>query len=293
MPEGPEVHTVADVLHAELSGRWIIAVDILPTARYADGIPGDRLYQVPLLVQGVVARGKRILFHLDDDHGNHPILISFLAMTGHWTIMPVTEDSDLTAWCPVPITHHAKIRLTIASAIANLWCWECYLYYSEPRPFGYLYLASDMATVNHKLRNVGPDLIADDVTLDQWLAVVTRPRLSRMPICRFLLAQRYFSSIGNYAKCDVMYVVRLHPERTLGSLSAEDRVNLYTASTQILKESYACGGLTIQDYWDPYGRKGNYQSRVYERAQDDLGNPVVKTKFSDGRTTHWVPQLQT
>ena len=61
-----------------------------------------------------------------------------------------------------------------------------------------------------------------------------------------------------------------------------------------MKESFESGGATIRTYKDFNGESGEYGNRfiVYNQKQDPLGNPVIKEKTKDGRTTHWVPAVQ-
>ena len=53
-------------------------------------------------------------------------------------------------------------------------------------------------------------------------------------------------------------------------------------------------GATIKSYADFYGDVGTATDRflVYGKKFDPNGNPVVREKTADGRTTHWVPKVQ-
>ena len=54
------------------------------------------------------------------------------------------------------------------------------------------------------------------------------------------------------------------------------------------------GGATIKSFYGADGSKGTYSSRflVYNQKVDPYNNNVIKTATPDGRTTHWVPEVQ-
>ena len=62
----------------------------------------------------------------------------------------------------------------------------------------------------------------------------------------------------------------------------------------VIRVSYKHGGATIKSFYGADGSEGSYSSRflVYNQQKDPYDNAVVKTKTPDGRTTHWVPEVQ-
>ena len=62
----------------------------------------------------------------------------------------------------------------------------------------------------------------------------------------------------------------------------------------MLRESFRSGGATIRTYENFDGSLGQYTQKflVYNQKKDPIGNVVIKEKTSDGRTTHWVPEIQ-
>jgi formamidopyrimidine-DNA glycosylase len=169
---------------------------------------------------------------------------------------------------------------------------EFNLYYDDSRHFGLLDVVNTTAGLQKLLKEVGPDLLQDSISVQQYYEVLSRKRLSGKTIMSFLLEQKYFSGVGNYLRSEILYACRLDPRRTLGTLTQNDIISLYTNTMNTLQESLKFGGLTIATYWDPDGRKGLYTVRVYGKDKDPLGNPVEQIKDEHDRTVHWVPKLQ-
>jgi formamidopyrimidine-DNA glycosylase len=168
---------------------------------------------------------------------------------------------------------------------------EHQLYYDDSRHFGTLNIIRTQDEYASLFKDVGPDLLRDNITIEQYTSVITRSNISRKTIMWFLLEQKYFSGVGNYLRSEIMYVARLNPTKTLGSLTKNDIISLYVSTLQILQESLKSGGLTLSTYWDPDGNVGKYQVRVYGRDQDSVGNQVQQIREA-GRTVHWVPNIQ-
>ena len=63
---------------------------------------------------------------------------------------------------------------------------------------------------------------------------------------------------------------------------------------KIIKDSYNQGGASRRDYKKVNGDEGvfQYNFKVYAQKEDPLGNKVIREKTKDGRTTHWVPEIQ-
>ena len=66
------------------------------------------------------------------------------------------------------------------------------------------------------------------------------------------------------------------------------------ATRSVLVSSFDSGGATIQSYRNFYGEAGDASQKfaVYGRKNDPQGRGVIKEQTKDGRTTHWVPEVQ-
>ena len=59
-----------------------------------------------------------------------------------------------------------------------------------------------------------------------------------------------------------------------------------------MNESYLSKGATISTYYNIDEKKGVFKFKVYGKEKDDLGNIIIKEKTDDGRTSHWVKEIQ-
>ena len=165
------------------------------------------------------------------------------------------------------------------------------IYFSDSRHFAIFEIVLSAADLATRLSQLGPDLLQEDLSREQFLAIARNRRITRKEICDFLIDQKRISGIGNYLRAEILYRARIKPSRTLGELSDEelDRIRIVAMAT--IREAYQYNGLTIKSYWDLNGDKGMFPVLVYGKSHDPHGNPVVMTKTKD-RYIHWVPAVQ-
>ena len=93
---------------------------------------------------------------------------------------------------------------------------------------------------------------------------------------------------------EALYIAKISPHRFVHELNDEELKRLYDASLWVIKASYDARGATIRDYVMPDGTKGDFKFKfkVYSQRKDPLGHSVIKEATADGRTTHWVAEVQ-
>lgn len=272
MPEGPECRAIALSLWTDLRGRSLVEFTYNPAkinrihqkdvAKYE---PFKRM--LPRKVVAMSAKGKKIVFWFEGE----VFLVSSLGMTGGWI------------WSPKDHSH-----------LSLKWDDGRRLYYNDARMFGSLVICFGRAELTAYFADIGPCLLSerDRVTPEAWRTALTNPRLGNKEVGSFLLDQKRFSGIGNYLKCEILYRARVSPYRVLSSLKEEEIERLRVAALTTIEESFHAGGYTMQDYLDPYGRKGEFKCQVYGRDRDPEGRKVEQIELKDHRTTYWVPEVQ-
>lgn len=279
MPEGAEVRRVADALHEKISGKWIRTIKVNDRSRYfkIGGIEGMFNISFPIFISCINAKGKKIIFECLGKSKESPkiFLVSSLAMTGRWQY----HEGE-----------HSGIELELADKKDSKSNFSTF--FDDQRHFGALHICFSKDELNIVLGAVGPDLLSEDISFEQYNEVVSNKRLALKQVCGFLLEQKYFSGVGNWVRAEVLYEARISPHRTLGSLSEEEKYLLYYYSIKILRNAYEVHGLTISNYIDPEGELGTYDVKVYGKDKDPLGNEVVREVLDDKRTIHWVPKIQ-
>lgn len=319
MPEGPEVRSITDKLSERITGMVLTGLSWDQSSKYSEGLPRyDQLRSIlPMTVAGVTCKGKQIFFHLAKEYlidgrpyTHRVYLNSTLGMEGKWSWSPGNHSNF---WLTLGTRRETVPRLAKESRRdstelsrsddrrspefntdlrpVDLIVVGQTVYFDDSRHFGNLTLMSEQ-DYREKLGKIGPDLLAEDISLEQWTREFRSSRRSGMQICDFLMKQEYFSGIGNYLKAEILYRSKIRPDRTLWEIHDDEMVTILQQSMATIRESYSYKGLTVRSYWDPDGEKGTFPRQIYEKEIDPLGHRVIKSQFKDGRTTHWVPEVQ-
>lgn len=268
MPEGPEVRIMADGLENCLRYTNIKNIRVTPASKYHRlGLKNLPRLQYPLYVYKVTSKGKKIIIDCGD-----VTLVSALGMEGKWR-----KEGGKHAGLIIEYDYDGDDRC---------------LYFHDSRHFGNFDICMNDTEFNHTMKDVGPDLLSDDVSLSEYRNKILQKNLKNKEVCWFMMEQKYFSGIGNYLMAEILYECRIMPNRLIKDLSDDDIENMWDASIRIIRESYKYGGLTISTYSDIDGNSGVYDHKVYGKKYDPYGNPVKTSTFSNGRTSHYVPALQ-
>lgn len=292
MPEGPEIRVITEWLIKVLEGRYFRSVFYNEKSKYRnDGIKNHDLLHsyLPSRISNISCKGKLIVISLECGL----YITSQLGTEGKWSTQSFNH-SDL--W--IEYGDYSGIFF-----ITNT------LYFDDSRHQGHfnIYMSYE-ELLNDKLKNFGIDLLAlsigslnyyvnpnisYDDAYNKWYYELKNPRISKKQIWDFLLNdQKRFCGIGNYLQSEILYASGIKHERSLDSLSDQDISNLFYYAVNIMYESYQSRGLTIKSYWDPEGKPGTFQKKVYKQEYDPYGRKVHSIKLKGGRTGYWVPEAQ-
>jgi len=280
MPEGPEVKNVTDTLLRILLGKHVYSCDVIkPDDKLNNSNISTFKLWLPAKIVDVTCKGKLIYIHLLARNGVVVYLHSHLRMTG--------------SWIPT-MTKYSRFKLNICRLMntskIKIYVREFMLYFNDSRKFGVVeFMLHDRYI--ESMNKIGPDLLSGNVKCQEYKEQLEKSTRKKMFLYKFLLEQKYFSGIGNYLKSEIMYRSRLHPKRTLGSLTDYDKQFLFNNVIETIREAYLLKGLTIKDYIDPDGNYGRFVCEVYNRTHDPNGYEVIKEKMGQ-RGTYYVPQLQ-
>lgn len=282
MPERAEIAIMSDCLASKLNGKLCKQIVIMSkyTSGYENGlysssklnyIQGDgyKLLEVDTNLTRVTSRGKKIIFHFDKEKYEPFRFVSGCGLNGHWSL----TQSDYTA---IILVFEGIMAFYEESGIGGNFSVCLY-----PSP-----------EYEHIFKDVGPDLMTDEVTPQIYYDIIKRKRISHMKICDFMMEQKYMSGIGNYLRAEILYKCRISPHRQLSSLTDTDIYNLYQFSKLTIFKTYRSNGLTIQSYVDPNGLIGTYSCFCYGRKTDSEGNEIITEKDNQKRKIHWCPNVQ-
>lgn len=277
MPEGAEVRHMSNCLNEVLNGKMCSHVLIFPRSRYFNkefhrSCPleykqanGYKYVECGLKLNSVSSKGKKIIFDL-----GHIRFISSCLLHGHWS------------W---ELEEYTSIGLIFGDKIA---------FYSDMANEGYFSICQYPGPdYTHILKDVGPDLLTDEVTYEVYYAAIRNPRIKNKEICDFMMEQQRIAGIGNIYRADILFTCRIHPRRTLDNISDQEVYYLFYYSKVILFTALNSKGTTIQSYRDPNGNVGGYKPVCYGREITDEGYSIIKTeKDKNDRTIYFCPMLQ-
>ncbi len=264
MPEGDTVWLHAQRLNRVLAGHRLVSSDFRVPALATTNLAGSEVLEV-------VSRGKHLLVRLRTPERGDWTLRSHLRMDGTWRTFSPGER-----WSGRP-AHTIRVVLTTDRSVAvGFHLHEIALVPRDEEP----------SLVGH----LGPDLLGDD-----WDADEAVRRLSAKPdrqIAVALLDQRNLAGIGNFYKCEVLFLRGVSPWTPVGE--AGDLRRMVDLSHRLL--------FANRDRWDQVttgDRRRGRNSYVFERVGEPCrrcGTLVHQARqggdVTEDRVTYWCPFCQ-
>ena len=248
MPEGPEVRKYFQYIYPILNNKTILNLEILSGKYINKGIPNiDKVKNKA--IQEVLLKGKSIFVRCEDD-----ITLVFVhGMTGCYS-----TNADI----------HSRISLYLNNST---------LYYNDPRNFGTLTIYTTQKDFAKAWDSLGPDILNTEVTYEEFYSrLLTKPK-SKLSLA--LLDQKLIAGIGNYLRCDILWYTKIHYERTISSLTEDEKVSLYDASFNIIRYHADLPHSLIMIPKNEFF--------VYMQESDIFGNKVKRIELNS-RTVHYV-----
>jgi DNA-formamidopyrimidine glycosylase len=296
MPEGPELRRSADELTKTLTGNFIVNAFVGKVGRYVKAAPvgfedfvNDIREMGGCEVQEVNVKGKfmwwRVVFY-DPGHMFKTKtwwIHCTYGMSGQWS----NDETNHTAFgiyfneTGSPVDEEGNFVQPKA------------LYFNDSRHYGTLKFVKDRDQHYKKLESLGPDMLSDPPDLDTFKERFMGK--GHLTIAEALMNQSIVSGVGNYIKAEALYLAEISPHRLVRDmLPHSDYRRLREQIINVMRASYVNAGATFRSYRNPDGSEGDAQRRfvVYGHKTDPNGLPVVKEQTKDGRTTHWVPAIQ-
>jgi formamidopyrimidine-DNA glycosylase len=266
MPELPEIASRAREMDKELKGKTIKKIEVLQPKclnvskkKFASALEGARIL-------GTTYHGKWLFTETTKGH-----LLINMGMGGE--LLLVDSKKMPEKW---RVAFHFRGGTTLS---ANFW-WFGHTHYAAPNALG-------RHTMSAKL---GPNAI--DVTLPELREMLGKRRGA---VKSFLLNQERIAGIGNAYIHDILFLARLHPLRTIDSLSDDEIGALWNGIQKGLKPSLRKRGAFYER--DLYGKKGGFKFKDiligYREGQPcpTCGEKIVKIRT--GSTSGFIcPKCQ-
>lgn len=228
MPEGPEVRKYADALQAALAGKRIAMLTARTRAAraYLEERGTDL---VGRQVERVYSHGKNLIGEIEGGFWFY----SHLMMWGRWQVTPDSAG--------VPPDRRERARIVAEDGTAAI------LYSAPVFEVG----MGDPGEANPYLRTLGPDALPYPKTGPFAAACfqerLTRPENWERAVGAVLLDQTVVAGLGNYLRCDILWLCRLSPFRPVASLTGEDLALLYRTIPETAARTYQTGATAPEE----------------------------------------------
>ena len=276
MPEGPEVNVIKDGLNNVIKNKLIISIDLPEGSKFLKKNPdgyNDFKANLPLKCLEVKSKGKLIYFVFEKGW----YLICRLLMSGGWFLEKASKHNHFEMT-------YKKNETTNSNSI----------WFVDPRHFGTLKFTKEKSVLDDILNDIGPDLLNNNISGEDYLKTMKNSKNGKKKIAVVLMDQSVFSGVGNYLKSEILYQAKVSPHAIINNIPDDKILEIFQITLDKIKLSYKSGGASVRDYSDIKGKEGTFSFTfsVYKKKKDPLGNKIVMEKTKDGRTTHWVPELQ-
>ena len=263
--ELPELTILARQMMKEIAKRRICEVEVanpkclnVPLEQFQKTIIGKT-------VSSIEGRGKWLFIKLDADY-----LLLFNPGMGADVIHFKPEDR-------LPDKYQIKFTLDDETGFTIRVWWFCYLHLIRADELG-----------EHKLvAKLGMTPLDNEFTFGYFKQLLNNKRGN---IKTFLLDQKNVSGIGNVYIQDILFNAKLHPMRTVSSLTDTEIEALYKSVRWVMNESIELGGLAYEK--DFYGNKGGYGKGQFKIAyKPGEPCPVCQTtiqKIKTGSTSSFI-----
>jgi endonuclease-8 len=276
MPEGPECHVIAWRLGEYCKGQRILSVAVhggryrKPNELTNSNIDAFNATLGPTgsAVVRVEAHGKLVYAVLDNGYA----MLSTMGLSGSWVASRGT---------------HCDVSLRLRDQHGT----EKTIWFRDQLHYGTIKFVTE-EELNRKLERLGPDVLRGEsggCTLEWWQKLCKRKSEWTLP--KLLLEQSQVAGVGNYLKAEALYQARASPIAKIRAFSEAELGTVWHAVYDVSNRCFA---------WKAYkaripghGPVPRFLMKVYNKGVDSHRNKVIKTKTTDGRSTHWVPAVHT
>lgn len=259
MPELAEVQLVADQLN-QLAPYQISKIDLTTPQWLKQGelLPGT--------IVKIERWGKRLKFIFDDQR----CWVISLGMTGS-----VRFQEHLST--------HEVLIISGKKPIV----------FYDPRKFGNIHCFNNIGEAEKYFRDkIGLDA-AKHISGSKLQELFNRRKIS---IKAALLNQKPLAGIGNYLADEILWQAQIHPLATCNTLSVKDWEKISTSKDQVISKALSQGGLSMKDYVQTDGSKGEMSQslQVYGRKGEKCPRcaTIIEKIYVAQRGTHYCPTCQ-
>lgn len=300
MPELPEVHTTATMLHAKIRGKRI--VDVWSDYNSSHYIGKENIKDVSYFkkikkeiigskISKVVRRAKNILIYLDSEK----IILVHMKMTGHLLCGTYSYNKKKKVWRanelgPLQDPFNQFIHFVITFSDST------HLVLSDMRKFATVTVIQNEKELEKKLSALGIEPLED--TFDWRVFKTCLTKYPQQKIKTVLMNQNLVVGIGNIYSDEILWSCKIHPLRLIKKITDVEYKLLTKHTKEILSKGINFGGDSTSDYRAPDGLPGKFH--LHHHAYRRTHKKCVRKKCSgtierialNGRGAHYCPICQ-
>ncbi|MBM7703606.1 endonuclease VIII [Metabacillus iocasae] len=271
MPEGPEIRRAADEVEAALIQYPLIEVSFAfeSLKDYEPFFQGVRILKVD-------TKGKAMLIRFNNGY----TIYSHNQLYGKWYVRKAY--------------HYPKTNRQLRLALHN------------EKKSALLYSASEIEVLQNEevplhpfISRIGPDLLSEEVTLDELHTRFEGRRFYRRKWSSLLLDQSFLAGIGNYLRSEILFVAGIHPDLRPVDCTTQQLQKVAKAIVKVVRQSYETGGITndlklVNQLKEKGQRKSTYRHWVFNREGQPCridGTEIIKT-VATSRRLYYCPMCQ-
>lgn len=255
MPEAPDIKFLSKYLE-----KFILNKKIIEIKQY-----NKKIFDTKTTIINISSHGKNLWFETSDNLFIH----LHMGLTG-WLIFDKIYAKNIKY--TLFFENNIELYLTDAIKLSKL--------------------TIDNITEHNKLLNkLGIDIYSKNFKQDVFINEINRKNVN---ICNFLLNQKIFAGIGNYIKCEILYIAKIDPHNKTLDITDKQKKDLYKAikivSYSILYDLYKIEHIKINKIKNVKIEQP-YVFKVYDKIEDLFGNKIT-TEYIGGRKTYYVRNIQ-
>lgn len=301
MPELPEVHTTATILHRLVRGKTIVDVWSDYNSPYYTGkgnIKDPKFFKifkdkvVGKRILSVYRRAKNVLLDLDGDS----TILAHMKMTGHFLYGDYIYNRKENSWKPKdpksalagPLSRFVHLVFTLDDGK--------FLAFSDMRKFATVTLLKDKEALDQVFNTMGPEPLDKNFSLNMFKETIQRKPNGK--IKTVLMDHTVIAGIGNIYSDEILWASEIHPEKLVKKISKDEFRKMYFAMKILLAKGIDFGGDSMSDYRNPYGEKGAFQlhheayRRTGEKCRKKGCSGTITRKVVNGRSAHFCNMHQ-
>ncbi|MCK5662224.1 MAG: endonuclease VIII [Thiotrichaceae bacterium] len=264
MPEGPEIRKAADKVE-----KAIINKPILKVTFGQAHLKHKEIEFIDVSIDRIDTYGKPMVTRFNS--ASHPEGLNIYThnqLYGRWVCCPANQ---------VPQSNR---QLRLAVYTSDQWA--------------LLYSASDILVLNDQeildhpfIKKIGKDVLNFSTTVDFIKERLLSPAYKNRQLGNFLTEQSFIAGLGNYLRCDVLFVAKIHPSKKASELSNKQLNVLSQTILKLPRQSYNTDSVTNDlDRVEKLLAQGSSleDARFWTFRRDDLpcydcGATIIKKKM--------------